>query len=145
MGPRRPAHWSDAWLGRPWVHGEFECVDLLHLARASIGCGWPYPREWIADARRGGHTRRAAMIAVGCADWPGARALGAGEDARDGDIAVMRYSGGARAGHVGVMCAPAGPPARHVLHCHEALGVVRHDPAALAAIGLRLDAVLRAR
>lgn len=128
-------HWTDAWLGRPWVEGRFECTDLVvavedeHFGRR---LDWPAP---------------AASLRARDAQWQGL----AGEyaapvpdaEARDGDVAHLT-SVGYRLGvhHLGVLCVL--PDAeRRILHCARGLGTCLHRPADVAAMGWELQGYYR--
>ena len=138
-------HWSDAWLGRPWIAGAFECWDLVYAVRRARGAARsPEAEGWAVRARGAGPLRRAALLEAAARQGRIARRLPAEEAPREGDGLSMRETGAARAGHAGVLVAldPALPPA-HVLHCVPETGVVRHGLAALGDAGFGADAIWR--
>ena len=130
-------HWSDAWLGRAWAAGAFECWDLVHAARVALGHPEPDDAGWRARARGASRLRRAALLEAAAAEGRIARPLRRDETPAEGDGLTMREAGGARASHCGLVVAlRPGLPAAHVLHCLPHIGVVRHRIDALAAEGL---------
>lgn len=139
-------HWSDAWIGRSWISGEFECWDLVVAVRFALGHPRPADAAWAARARGAGRLKRAALLDAAAREGSIARPLAPGEAPREGDGLSMREGGGVRASHAGVLLAMTpGGPAEHVLHCLPGLGVVRHRIDALAAANLVPAAVWRFR
>ena len=115
-----PEHWSAAWLGRPWVEGAHDCVDLVTaVLDAEFG------RRIAAPPRAAGVRARDRQVAALARDHA-ARVVAPCE----GDIALLRLAG-RRVGahHVGVWCAPRG--VAHILHCMRGLGTVLHGVGSL--------------
>lgn len=121
-----PGHWTDRWIGRPWVAGESDCWSLARAVWAhEFGRALPPlpvdPRDLAAGVRalRAG---RAGWIEV---DRPA-----------EGDAVLMAR--GVRPCHVGVWVAPD-----RVLHALERTGAVCTPAARLGELGYRRAAVLR--
>lgn len=146
LNGRSPGHWSDAWLGREWVSGAFECWDLVVAVRLALGHPRPADEKWCAAARGASRLRRAALLDAAAREGRIARKLRPDETPAEGDGLSMREGGGARASHAGVLVAldPAAPPA-HVLHCMKGAGVVRHRIDGLAAASLEAAQLWRFR
>ena len=133
----RSPHWSDAWLGRPFLSGTFECWDLVAAARVALGHARPDDARWAARARGASRRRRAALLVLAAHEARIARKLAPGEAPAEGDGLTMAEGGARRASHCGLLVAlrPDRPPA-HVLHCLPDIGVVRHRLDALATVRL---------
>ena len=121
-------HWSQAYLGRPWEAGTYDCADLVRDVvrdRLGIEIALPSEREW-----RGMPPERVAELG---AEW--ARAVAA---PREGDAVLMKVLGSrdSLGSHVGVF-APAGG-AGWVLHNLAGHGVIFHPLARLPRIHLEL-------
>lgn len=136
------SHWSDAYVGRPYVEGEFDCAELARTVNREVfGRAIRLPAErWHAG--KAGAARLMAMraqIEDGKADY------GVPTDApQDGD-AVLLYSR-ARLAHIGLYCLiPQGLPsvvggAAWVLHAaDDARQAVRTRLRELERLGYRLE------
>jgi len=130
------AHWAEAYVGRPYIEGRFDCADLVvEVARERFGRIIRFPahgagvREWDAQ------------IAALKDDF--ARPLGPRETPREGDGVLMRMTGRTRAPghHIGLWCDVAGTP--HVLHCLKRIGSCLHALGALERHGLEMMGVYR--
>ena len=139
------AHWSDAWLGRPWIAGEFECWDLVVAVLLARGHPRPADERWAALARNAGRLRRAALLDAAAREERIARPLGPGETPREGDGLSMREHGGRRESHAGILVALGHGAPEHVLHCLPHNGVLRHRLDELDRIRLAPGAVWRFR
>ena len=120
-------HWTEGYVGRPYVEGRFDCADLVVLVmRERFG------REIALPAHTEGTRARDAQIAA----LKGELATPT-DDPRDGDAALMRASGRRRAlgHHIGVWC-EAGLAEPHVLHCLKGLGTCLHPVRSLKSHGL---------
>ena len=132
------AHWSDKYLGRPYLRGTFDCADLVvEVARAEFGRAVALPRH--AEGVRA-RDRQIEQLTG---------ALGrrldrlAGETLQDGDIVLMKAAGRrlSLGHHIGV--AAALPLALCVLHCLAGIGVTRHPLDCLAERQLTLTGFYR--
>ena len=138
-------HWSDAWLGRPWVEGEYECWDMVVDALIYLGRARPADSAWTDRPRGAGARARARILLAGLRAGRIARPLAPGEPPREGDGLPIRAAGARRPHHTGLLVALTPGAARHVLHCIQGAGVVRHRLDGLAAIGMAPDAPVRFR
>jgi len=121
------AHWSDAYMFRPYVPGEFDCGELARLVLAEV-----FGRHIAIPTARGtGPFADSRLVAQCCAE------IGERTDRpADGDAVVMIARG--RLGHVGVYYEVRG--VAWVLHnSREAGQVVRHRIRELPGTGLLLD------
>ncbi len=129
-------HWAEAYVGKPWRDGRFECSDLvIEVERDVFGRRLTLPRH--------GPTVRSRDACV-AAGLDGEIAVPVNPaDAIEGDAVLMRAAGRSRilGHHIGVWCAPGGAP--HVLHCLRGVGACLHAIRALAAHGLELGGVYR--
>jgi hypothetical protein len=125
------AHWSDQFLGEPYVKGENDCASVaVRAVRAAIG------REIHIPTERAGGWRGYSEQILAAKDG---LALPV-ETPADGDGVLM--VGRARLNHIGVMCLIGGE--RWVLHAMEAAGeVVRHRERDLAKFGLSIEGYYR--
>ena len=137
-GAGAAAHWSDKYLGRPYLRGTFDCADLVvEVARAEFGRAVALPRH--AEGVRA-RDRQIEQLTG---------ALGrrldrlAGETLQDGDIVLMKAAGRrlSLGHHIGV--AAALPLALCVLHCLAGIGVTRHPIDCLAERQLTLTGIYR--
>ena len=107
-------HWTEKWVGRPYVPGEFDCADLVKAVVEEVrGVYIPLPsdREWRGlppDALRDLSREYAAQTMR----------------PQEGDGVLMRIVGNRRSlgSHIGVYSEVAGSP--WVLHSIEKLGVL---------------------
>ena len=128
-------HWTDAYIGRPWVEGRHECKDLVMVVeREQFGRVLDLPAP-------------AATLRSRDAQWRGlareyATPVQAAE-ACEGDVAHLTSSGH-RAGphHLGVLCILPGA-GHYILHCARGLGTCLHRPADLPAFGWELRGYYR--
>ena len=110
------AHWSDSYIGQPYIKGEADCARLLCRVRREV-FALPVPDEAEVD-RAASRLGRAYQMADGVEAF-GERVASPTE----GDAVLMFCRG--RASHIGVFCRVDGEPC--VLHAQENLGmVVRH-------------------
>ncbi len=130
------AHWSQYYVGRAYVEGEHDCVDLAAaVARKQFNLAVaPPPRA------AGLRARDAQIAAVAAAH----AAPVAAQEVREGDIVLMRMRGRRAAGHhLGVYCVLHGAP--QVLHCMAGLGTVLHALRGLPQRGLTVSGFYRWR
>ena len=121
------AHWTAAWLGRPWQAGRFECIDLVLEVLESRSGRRPRLPPYAAAPRA--RDRQVAALANNFAlevDAP-----------RDGDVALMRPVGGRLHGHhAGVVALVDAVP--HVLHVARGGTACLHPAPALGLHGWEL-------
>lgn len=127
------AHWSDRWLGTPWVADAYDCASLAQdVLRQQFG------RTIDLPGRSSSFRARDAQVAAGVSG-----SFRPAAPPREGDIVLMRLHG-RRAGighHVGVWCEPDGEP--HVLHLPAGIGACRHPLAGLSSRGWDVVGVYR--
>ena len=123
-------HWTEAYLGRRWQEGVYDCADLVRdVARDRLGIevALPSEREW-----RRMPSRRIAELG---AEWA-IPTISPSEH----DVVLMRVRGSRRSlgSHIGVY-APVGRTG-WVLHCLAGAGTIFHPltPARLAQLHLEL-------
>ena len=131
-----PVHWTDAYVGRRYVAGRHDCVDLVVTVLREH-----FSRVWRPPPRAEGVRARDAQVAALAGEH--ARALGPGEIARDGDGVLMRAAGRQRGigHHIGLYVALSTGPA--TLHCQRHLGTVLQPLAGLPARGLEVVGLYR--
>ena len=132
------AHWSDKYLGRPYLRGTFDCADLVvEVARAEFGRAVALPRH--AEGVRA----RDRQIEQLTGELGRRLNAAAGEALQDGDIVLMKAAGRrlSLGHHIGV--AAALPLGVCVLHCLAGIGVTRHPLDCLAERGLTLTGFYR--
>lgn len=125
------AHWSDQFLGEPYVKGENDCAAVaVRAVRAATGREIVLPTERAAGWRGYSAQIQAGRDAVATpVESPG-----------DGDGVLM--VGRARLNHIGVLCVIGGE--HWVLHAMEAAGeVVRHRVRELERFGLAVEGYYR--
>ena len=89
-GAGAAAHWSDKYLGRPYLRGEFDCADLVvEVARAEFGRAVALPRH--AEGVRARDRQIEELTGALGRQLDAA----AGETLQDGDIALMKAAGSA--------------------------------------------------
>lgn len=119
-------HWTEKYIGRPWVDGIHDCVDLvLQVQRLEFGRALQEPpraRETLAESLAAVRSMTRPLV-----DAPPV----------DGDVVLMR----APKWHLGVWCAPGGRPS--VLHCARVTGTVLTPMDGLATAGMRLEGIYR--
>ena len=110
------AHWSDPYIGDPYVKGDADCARLLCRVRREV-FGLPVPGDAEVE-RAASRLGRAAQMA------DGVEAFGERVDVpQEGDAVLMICRG--RPSHIGVFCVVDGE--RCVLHAMENVAmVVRH-------------------
>ncbi|GAA5784707.1 NlpC/P60 family protein [Chitiniphilus shinanonensis] len=125
------SHWSDAWLGRPYVAGERDCgYYAAQILRTEFGRQIEIPGE-----RRPGPFGRCAQLAERLA-----AAVVRVEQPAEGDIVLMRCAG--RLQHVGVYTEIRG--ASYVVHALESLHQVqRHRLIDLPYLNCQLEGFYR--
>ena len=109
-------HWSDTYIGEPYVTGDADCARLIARVRQEI-YGLPVPDDVEVDraASRLGRVGQMSDLV----DLYGQRT----DDPDEGDVVLMLCR--ARPSHVGVYCVVDNEPC--VLHAMENAGmVVRH-------------------
>lgn len=109
-------HWSDNYIGEPYVTGDADCARLIARVRQEI-YGLPVPDDVEVDraASRLGRVGQMSDLV----DLYGQRT----DDPDEGDVVLMLCR--ARPSHVGVYCVVDNEPC--VLHAMENAGmVVRH-------------------
>ena len=145
-GDGAAAHWSDKYLGRPYVRGEFDCADLVvEVARAEFG------REVALPRHAEGVRARDKQIERLTGELGRRLDLMAGDVIEDGDIVLMKAAGRrlSLGHHIGVVAelsvgvAAALPLAACVLHCLAGVGVVRHPLDYLPERGLERTGIYR--
>lgn len=122
------SHWTERWIGRPWIAGQEECWDFLRRVSAEeFGRTIPALPVLAADPRA---VRRAFETGAERAAWE--------ETARpvDGDAVLM--AAGRRPCHVGLFVAPG-----RVLHSVEGAGAILTPLAALDRLGYRVVGIYR--
>ncbi len=131
-------HWTEAYVGRAYIEGRFDCADLVVLVmRERFGRAIRFPDHAV------GVRARDAQITALRGDF--ARPLGPGEAPREGDGVLMRMTGRtlATGHHIGLWCEAAGAP--HVLHCLKGIGTCLHPLSGLDRHGLETVGVYRWR
>ena len=134
-------HWSDRYLGRPYIEGARDCADFaVEVLRDVFGRDVRLPRP---DRAGGAATARARDRAVETLAGIHAAPLADGEAPREGDGVSMRARGRRRAvgRHIGLWARVGGAPC--VVHCMAGAGVVRHELASLPARGLECTGIWR--
>lgn len=128
------AHWSDAYIGRPYLADAADCATLVcDVARDQFGVAVPA----AATARAASALGRARLLEDLIAAH-GARVAAP----QEGDVALLRCAG--RNSHVGVVCRIAGET--WILHAARNAGaVVRHRLRDLAHEGLSVSEWIRWR
>ncbi len=121
------AHWSERYVGQPYVPGENDCAELAARVQREV-----FGREIRLPSERAcGLRGLSAQIGAARDDY------GAPTDApEDGDAVLM--TGRGRLSHVGVYCLIEDVP--WVLHAMKRAGqVVRHRLRELPAQGLTVE------
>ena len=107
------AHWSEAYIGRPYVLGESDCARLVCDVRREV-FGLPVPTD-AEPGRAASLAGRFHQMTDGVAEY-GERTA----SPQDGDSVLMLCRG--RPSHIGVYCLVAGEPS--VLHAMKNAGMV---------------------
>lgn len=106
-------HWTETYIGRPYVLGESDCARLVCDVRREV-FGAPVPED--AEPERAASVRsRYQQMQEGVAEY-GERT----ESPVDGDVVLMLCRG--RPSHVGTYGLVNGEP--HVLHAMQNAGMV---------------------
>ena len=137
-GDGAAAHWSDKYLGRPYLRGEFDCADLVvEVAQAEFGRAVALPRHAEGVRARDRQIERLTGELGRRLDRAD------GDVIQDGDIVLMKSAGRrlSLGHHIGVVAVL--PLAVCVLHCVASVGVVRHPLDFLAARQLTLTGIYR--
>jgi hypothetical protein len=131
-------HWSDRYVGLPYVEGEFDCADLARTVLAEVfGRDIRLPSErWYAGETGCGKVRAmAAQIDALKTDYA---APTAAPTEGDGVLLIAR----ARMCHIGLYCVIANEP--WVLHAaSHARQVVRTRVRELERLGYRVEGYYR--
>lgn len=127
------AHWSDTYIGAPYVPGDADCAALfVRVSREVFQRSVPDAVEVDRAVSRLG---RAAQMSDGVEAW--------GEwveDPQEGDAVLMVCAG--RPSHIGVFCRVDNEAS--VLHAMENAGMtVRHSLRSLERYALRLEGFYR--
>lgn len=117
-------HWSDKYIGRPYVAGSYDCAALAaEVAQAEFGRAVRLPQD-----RPTGHFAQSAEIDALQDDYAVPVT-----DPQEGDPVLMKCRG--RLSHIGVWCLIDGEP--YILHAMRNAGhVVRHRLRDLARVNL---------
>ena len=134
-------HWAEAWIGRPYIEGTFDCAHLVVEVMATR-----FGRHITLPAHGATLRGRDAQIAALKATL--ARPLEPHEAPREGDAVLMRASGRLRVlgHHIGVWCLVGHEPRvrdPHVLHCMAGIGTCLHPIRGLASHGLEMTGIHR--
>ena len=110
------AHWSDAYIGRPYIHGEADCGHLcLSVSKEVFGVRLPDDAQVEHVQSRLGRFHQLTDVVEAF--------MSPAAEPREGDIALLYCR--ARKSHVGIYCVVDGFPS--ILHAVEKPGmVVRH-------------------
>ena len=129
--------WTDVWLGREWLAGEYDCGHFAADVLAS-----QFGRAVPSAQARLGRARRDAVLSALARDSAGCR-LAAGDTPQDGDVALLARARAVElhGWHVGVLVDSAAPSAA-LLHLDE-LGSRLTPIGRLEAEGMRLHAWYR--
>ena len=147
-GDGAAAHWSDKYLGRPYVRGEFDCADLVvEVARAEFGREVALPRHAEGVRARDKQIERL----TGELGRPVELTAEPAEVIQDGDIVLMKAAGRrlSLGHHIGVAAVLSVGVAANlplgvcVLHCLAGVGVVRHPIDYLPERGLERTGIYR--
>lgn len=120
-------HWSDRYLGRPYIPGEFDCAALAMCVQWEVfGRTVRIPAEHATGIRaQSAQININAAVVADPIDKPS-----------EGDAVLMKARG--LLSHVGVYCVINGEP--HVLHAMRNAGqVVRHRLRDLKLQGLTVE------
>ncbi len=107
------AHWTETYIGRPYVLGESDCARLVCDVRREV-FGLPVPEE-AEPERAASAYGRFRQMSDGVTEY-GERT----ENPVDGDVVLMLCRG--RPSHVGTYGLVNGEP--HVLHALKSTGMV---------------------
>lgn len=122
-------HWSQKYIGQPYVAGEADCARLVCQVRREV-FGQPVPDEAEIE-RKASRLARVVQLTDGV-DAFGQRT----ELPQEGDAVLMVCR--ARPSHIGVYCVVDGEPA--VLHAMENAGmVVLHKLRDLSRVFLEVE------
>lgn len=125
----KAVHWSDAYLGRPYLADSFNCADLaIEVQQREFGRALD-----VVGAHPAGGLAQAAAVEAALA----ARVRRV-EQPLDGDVVQLRSKGQLR--HLGVYCALGGGM---VLHACRRAGVVRTALRDLPAIRMEVAGFYR--
>ncbi len=128
------AHWSERYIGRAYVAGEFDCAHLVVLVQRE-----QFRRQINLPVHATSIRARDAQINALSGDY--ARRRRGDESAQEGDAVLMRRAGRRRvSGHHIGLYVWAGSQA-HVLHCQAGLGTCLHTLADLPHRGLEMTGI----
>lgn len=121
------AHWSEKYVGRPYVPGEYDCAELaMEVARVEFGMAVDMLSERAIGVRE-----QSEQIDMMQADFAQPT-----DDPHDGDPVLMRCRG--LLAHVGVLCVIGGE--RYVLHAMRNAGMVcLHPMRRLRDVNLQIE------
>lgn len=120
-------HWSTKWLGKPYVEGEYDCMDFIQeVLRVDFGREIQVPTRWR------GSTVRTMVREV---EELGREVAEPRKGNRyEGDGVLLKPVGFRPTGfHIGLYALPNGEP--HVLHLVETLGAVIYPCGTMAQHG----------
>lgn len=134
MPPMPMAHWSERYIGLPYIEGGYNCAELVRQVRAEVfGHAVLYPAEQPTDYRGQARMLRDELprhvVALGPTQAPA-----------DGDGVVLIARGYPE--HIGIYCLINAEP--YVLHNYIRGGmVVLHRVSDLPAQAIKLEGVYR--
>ena len=140
-------HWTEAWLGRPWIAGEHDCADFVaDVLRGQFGRTLAMPVHVAPEARGSAGARERATSVRG---WDRQIASLREQYAiptvapQDGDGVLMVAKGARRLRryHLGLWAGIGG--VAHVLHCQDGAGSILHPIRDLGLRALELEGIYR--
>ncbi len=133
------AHWSSAYIGRPYIDGEFDCGELARVVNREVfgrAIRVPAERGYIGKATAFEKFR--AMAAQIEAEIP--NCAEPTEHPEEGDGVLLQSRGYLQ--HIGIFCVVDGEPC--VLHATDSAGqVVRQRIRDLRVRGLHVEGYYR--
>lgn len=132
-------HWSSAYIGRPYIEGEFDCGELARVVQREVyrrEINVPTERGYLSEAhpvaRFRAMARQIEAAAPACAEPTTLP--------KDGDAVLLKSRGYLQ--HIGVYCFVDGEPC--VLHASDAsMQVVRTRLRELEIRGLKCEGFYR--
>lgn len=122
-------HWSESYIGQPYVDGEADCANLFaQVSREVFNRETPSALDVVRQSTSAGRAEQ-LKHAIGQYGQPTS-------SPKDGDAVLMLSRG--RPSHIGVFCLAGGEQC--VLHAMKAAGaVVLHRIRGLSRIGLGVE------